>query len=218
MATSTRSKRQFTNDTTRPFYAVVGATDLAVEYARHAVVDVQARIEKVDLEPKVLREKARALVTSAVDELTDDAKQAQTVVESRMTELQGEAKTLPGKVEEFVSETMADVNEAYGDLAARGRDLVSRIRRQQSTTDAKSASRSVVTRAKTMRTQTTKSAKANVDTVKEATKQAADTTGTAVTQTADTAKRNVKSTTTSAKRAATATAKATTEATKKVGD
>ena len=45
-------------DATRPLYAVVGAGDLAVEYARKSTADVQARFAKIELEPKALRDQA----------------------------------------------------------------------------------------------------------------------------------------------------------------
>ena len=63
-------------DATRPFYAVVGAGDLAVEYARTAATDVQARISKVDIEPKALRDQARTIVVTRVEELTEEANSA----------------------------------------------------------------------------------------------------------------------------------------------
>ena len=50
-------------DATTPFYAAVGAGDLAVSFARTAAADVQARFAKVELEPKVLRDQAVTLVT-----------------------------------------------------------------------------------------------------------------------------------------------------------
>ena len=112
-------------DATRPFYAVVGAGDLAVEAARTYALDaqvrlaeVQTRLAKADIEPKALRDQARTIVISRVDELAE------------------EAKELPTKVELYVNEAVAELNETYGDLAARGRDLVARVRRQQSTRDA----------------------------------------------------------------------------------
>ena len=57
--------QQFKLDATRPFYAAVGVTDLAVAFARDAAADVQTRIAKLDLEPKALRDQARTVVVSA---------------------------------------------------------------------------------------------------------------------------------------------------------
>jgi cobalamin biosynthesis Mg chelatase CobN len=194
-------------DATRPLYAVVGAGDLAVELARTAANDVQARFSKVELEPKALRDQARTVVVARVDVLTEDAKKAQAKLESS-------AKALPGVVESYLNETVAEVNETYGDLAARGRDLVSRIRKQQATQDAKAATKTTVAKAKTAKTQTTKSAKSTASTAKKS----AATTKSAAAKTASTAKTNAKSTTTAAKKAAEATTEAATDAAEKVGD
>lgn len=194
-------------DATAPLYAVVGVTDLAVERARGYTAEVQARLAKLDLEPKALREQVQTVVTARIDELNEDAKEARSTVEARATK----ART---QLESYVNDTVAEVTETYGDLASRGRNLVARIRRQQATQDAKSQAGTAVAKAKTTRTQTTKSAKATTAT----TKRAAKTTGTSAKKTAGTAKRNVKATTTSAKKTASATTKAVSDAAEKVGD
>lgn len=194
------------NDVTRPFYAVVGAGDLAVEYARTYATDVQARLSKVDLEPKTLRDQALTVVTTRVEELTKDAKAAQAKLESAVAELQADAKTLPAKVESFTNETVAELTETYGDLAVRGKDLVTRIRNQQSTRDAKAAAKTAVAKAKAAKTQTAKSVKASTGTAK-----------TAAEKTAATAKSSAKATT-AAKKTASATDDAVTDAAAKIGD
>ncbi len=193
---ATTKNKQLRIDASRPFYAVVGAGDLVVEYARHAATDVQTRVKGVELEPKALRDQARTLVVSRVDEL------------------QAEAKALPSKAQALVNEYVADLNEsvselneAYVDLAARGRTLVTRIRRQQATQDAKAAAGTTKAKAKTARTQTTKSAKKSTSTAKTAAKK-----------TAGTARTNAKSTTTAAKKTAAATTDAVADGAAKVGD
>lgn len=194
-------------DATAPLYAVVGVTDLAVERARHYSADIQARFAKLDLEPKALRDQVQTVVTARIDELNEDAKGARTTVEARATKARAQ-------LESYVNDTVAEVTETYGDLAARGRNLVARIRRQQATQDAKASAQTAVAKAKTTRTQTTKSAKATAGT----TKRAAKTTKTAAKKTAGTAKRNVKATTTSAQKTASAATKAAGDAAEKVGD
>jgi heparin binding hemagglutinin HbhA len=179
-------------DATRPLFAVVGAGDLAVKYARTYANDVQTRFAKVDLEPKVLRDQ----------------------LEARVAELQADAKTLPAKVESFTNETVAELNETYGDLAARGRELVNRVRKQQATQDAKAAVKSTVTKAKTTRTQTAKSAKASSTALKNAAKTATST----AKKTGSTAKSSAKATGTSATRTASASTKAAGDAASKVGN
>lgn len=198
----------------RPFYAVVGAGDLAIELARTAASDVQARFAKVELEPKALRDQARTVVAARVDELADSAIKAQAGFEERVAELRVDAKALPSKVETYVNEAVAEFNETYGDLAARGQDLVNRIRRQQSTRDAQAAAQNTVANAKTAKTQTAKSASASTDTAKKA----AGTTKSAAKKTGATAKRNTKATSTSAKKTVSASTKAATDAAAKVGD
>lgn len=195
--------RQFKFDATRPFYAVVGVGDLAVEFARTRANDVQARWAKADFEPKALRDQARTVVVTRVEELNKDA------------------KALPSKVEAYVNDavqdlngTVAEVTEAYEDLADRGRVLVSRIRGQEATKQAQAAARSAVARAKTARTQTSKSARSTAGTAK----RSADASKTAAKKTGATAKRNAKATTTSAKKAASASGEAAKDAAEKIGD
>lgn len=205
-------------DAKRPFYAVVGATDLVVEYARNytadvsaRLTDVQSRVAKIDLEPKALRDQARTLVVSRIDEVNEDVKEARTTVESR-------AKEARTQVEAYVNDAVAEVTETYGDLAARGRTLVERIRRQQATQDAEAATKTTVAKAKTARTQTTKSAKGTASTAKSAAKSTARKTSASAKKTAGTAKSSTKATATSATKAAEATAKAAGDAAEKVGD
>ena len=64
MATTT--KKQFKLDATRPFYAAVGAGDLAIALARNGVADVQDRVAKIDVEPKAPSTLARNLDSSVV--------------------------------------------------------------------------------------------------------------------------------------------------------
>lgn len=205
-------------DATRPLYAVVGVTDLVVEMARNYSADVQARladvqtrVSKIELEPKALRDQARGIVVAGIDELNEDVKDARTTVESRTKE----ART---QVEAYVNDAVAEVTDTYGDLALRGRKLVDRIRRQQSTQDAKAATKTTVAKAKTTRTQSTKSAKSTASTAKTAAKSGAKKTSQSAKKSAGTAKSSAKATGTSAKQAAEATTKAAGDAAEKVGD
>jgi heparin binding hemagglutinin HbhA len=201
-------------DATRPLFAVVGAGDLAVEFARTYATDVQTRFAKVEIEPKALRDQARTVVIARVDELAKDAKEAQAKLEARVAGLQADAKTLPGKVESFTNETVAELNETYGDLAARGRDLVNRIRKQQATQDAKAAGKSTVAKAKTTKTQATKSATASSTAAKKTAKTATAT----AKKTGATAKSSAKATGTSAAKTASAGTQAVTDGASKVGN
>jgi heparin binding hemagglutinin HbhA len=197
MAT-TRQIKQNRAVATRPFYAAVGAGDLAVAFARSTAGDVQTRLSKVDLQPKALREQGRSIVTARVDELGQGAKDAQARLETRVAELQKDAKALPGKVESLVNgylaalnDTVEDLNKQYLGLAVRGNELVVRIRRQQATQDVKAETKKTVSKAKTTATQTKKAG--------------------------STAKRSAKATGTTAKKSAGAAKKATADAAAKTG-
>jgi heparin binding hemagglutinin HbhA len=142
-----KQTQQLKVDPTRPFYAAVGSVDIAVAAARTGLTDVQSRLSRVDLEPKVLAEQGRTLVITRVDAL------------------QKQAKTLPARAEakfsEYVAElgeTVEDLNVQYADLATRGRQLVGRIRRQQATQELKAETRKTVSKAKTTTSQTRKTA------------------------------------------------------------
>ena len=162
-------------DATRPLYAVVGAGDLAVEYARKSTADVQARFAKIELEPKALRDQAVTVVSTRIDELGEDAKGARSTVESRAKEarstVESRAKETRAQIEAYVNGTVSEVTETYGDLAERGRNLVARVRRQQATQDAKAAAKTTTAKAKTAKTQTTKSAKGTASTAKKSTQE-----------------------------------------------
>ena len=65
-----KAKFDIKTEATRPLYAGVGVTDLAVGFVREAVADVQkkfagvqkdvqTRVSDIDLEPKALRDQAR---------------------------------------------------------------------------------------------------------------------------------------------------------------
>ncbi len=154
MATKTTrgTTRNFKLDATRPLYAAVGAGDLAVSYARTAATDVQARVAKVELEPKALRDQAVTLVSTRVEELQADAKKAQAALEARITELQSDAKALPNKLEKLVNDyvaelnkTVDELNKGYAELAGRGHDFVTKVRKQEATQQTKAAAKSTTT-------------------------------------------------------------------------
>ncbi|HET7388443.1 MAG TPA: hypothetical protein VFJ19_17455 [Nocardioidaceae bacterium] len=120
-------------DASRPFYAAVGAGDLAVEFARTRANDVQTRIARIDLDPTALREQALS---------------------------------------------------GYADLAARGKSLVARVRRQQASADLAEQAEKTTTKAKTTATQARKSART--------TKSSAKATGTSARKTAGAASKATK--------------------------
>lgn len=142
-------------------------------------------------DPKAIPTKTVALVKESVTELSD---------------------TVTGTVDEL--------NQQYVDLAARGRSLVSRIRRQESTQRAKAEAKKTTSRAKTTRTQTSRAA----DTATTSAKSSAKVAGTSAkraasntAKTAGTARSSAKATGTSARKTAAATTKAAKDAAAKTG-
>lgn len=213
-----------------PFFAAVGATDLAVEKVREARV----RAEKVRVE------------------LSADLAPAK--VQARATTLVDGVKEIPAVV---LNETMVvggKVAEGYDELAVRGKNLVNRIRNQKSTKDlvaqaetSVAQAKGAVTSARNAAADIERSAKATLTTTrKEAVKLAEVVTGsvtegletveaevtesakrtrTAAKRTSTTTKNaskkavsSAKAATTSARKTAVAAEKATEKAAEKVGD
>ncbi|MDN4174529.1 hypothetical protein QWY28_16330 [Nocardioides sp. SOB77] len=206
----------------RPLYAGVGATDLVVGYVRDYAADVQKRFAETqasvqktvadfDFEPKALRDQALVAVNARFEALSKDAKARRTAVEARVAELQGEARALPTRVQATVNDNVVIVSDTYADLAKRGEQLITRIRRQQETQETAAAAKTTVAKAKTTQTQ---SAKATKSTARKTSNTAKRT----VKKTTAAPKSSAKGTATAAKKTATAATKATTAAAKKVGD
>lgn len=100
-----------------PLYAVAGVGDLAVEKLRAVparVVELRERVE------------ARAVA--------DDV---QARVQARVTALQNEARELPARATVAAGDLTARANDAYEELAARGKKLIARIGRQRATEETR---------------------------------------------------------------------------------
>ena len=201
---------------TRPIYAGVGATDRVVEVVRGAVADVQKRaiavqhdvqktVTGLDYQPRALREQATRAITVGVDTVGKDAQARRRFVEQRLADLQTEARNLPVRLQKLVDEQVANAGETYDELVRRGETLVGRIRRQPSTREAGAAAQTTTAKAKTTRTQATKTAKKSASTAKKTARKSP-------------AKSSAKATATSAKKAASKATEATTQAASKVGD
>ena len=206
-----KAKIDIRTEATRPLYAGVGVTDLAVELVREYVADVQkrfagvqkdvqARFSDFELEPKALREQAVTVVNARVDALSKDAKARRAAVEARVAELQ-----------KALNENVSSVGDTYTDLAKRGETLVERIRRQQSTKATVSSAKTTSAKAKTTKTQATKATKT---TAKKTAKKASTT----AKKSSTAPKSSAKATATAAKKTAANAAAATTDAAEKVGD
>ena len=90
----------------KPFYALTGAGDFAVEKARAYASTVQGKAETVARE---LPEKAKGYASTVQDK-------AETV-----------ARELPEKAKGYAADAAARVTRLYDDLASRGRKVVSRV-------------------------------------------------------------------------------------------
>ena len=217
-----KAKFDIKTEASRPIYAGVGVTDLAVGFVRDYVADVQkkfvgvqkdvqARVNGFEVQPKALREQAVTVVNARVDALSKDAKARRAAIEARVAELQAEAKALPTKVQTVLNDNVATVNETYVDLAKRGETLVERIRKQSSTKATVTSAKTTSAKAKTTKTQANKATKT---TAKKTAKKASTT----AKKTSTAPKSSAKATTTAAKKTASSATQAVTDATEKVGN
>ena len=191
-----KAKFDIKSEATRPIYAYVGVTDLAVERVRGSVT----RVADIDFKPKALGQQAVTLVSNRVEALADQAQARRAAIEARVTELQNRA------------------NETYTQLVVRGETLVERIRKQESTQAAVKSAKTTSAKAKTTRTQAGKGANATAKTAKSSAKRAAKTTTNTAKKQSTRPKSAAKATVTTARKTGAAATKATSQAAKKVGD
>lgn len=114
-------KKQFN----QPLFAVAGASEAALDYARAYLIETQERLARVEFEPKA----ARSAVNARVDEISRDAKKAQARFEKRVNELQKDAKSFPGKVQVQFLAALTELVNSYVELADRGEKFVAAIRK-----------------------------------------------------------------------------------------
>ena len=182
-----------TRTSVTPLYVIAGAGDLAVEKFRAATDDVTTRFAKLD---------QRTLQSTLQTELTKrqaEFAKRQAELAKRFEALAADAKTVPAKLRELpavaqagLTTVLGQAEETYDDLAARGQEIVGRIRNQKATDDVVAQAKTTVSKAKATRT--------------------------TVRKTAESAERNVKATTTSARKTAKSATKAASDAAAKVGD
>ncbi len=225
MAKTTKTKFDIKTEATKPLFAGVGVTDLAVEIVRDLVTETQTRlavVQKTASDPKALREQAVSAINARFDALTKDAKAYRAAIEARVAELQAEAKTYPAKVTTLVDENVTVATETYTDLVVRGESLVGRIRRQESTKATVKSAKTAVSKAKTTTTQAKKTSTAASKTAKTAAKKATatvkKTNTTAASKEAAATKSSAKATVTTARKTADNAVKAVGDAAAKIGD
>jgi len=194
----------------RPFYASVGVTDLAVEVVRDYVADVQTKVRGyqkdvrknvsgLELKPTALRDQAASVVSTRVDAISKDA------------------KAVNAKVQTVVDDNVAALTGTYVDLVKRGESLVGRIRRQKSTQETAESAATTVAKAKTTRTQATKSARSTASQAKKATAKQAKKATTTVKKSSTAPRSSARSSVTAAKKTASSGTRAVTDAAAKVG-
>lgn len=136
----TPSIDQIKTQAVKPLFAAAGATELAVDIARGVATDAQknaqgriesvsARVSGVDRDPKALQAKAVALLNARVEEITKDAKDAQTKFEARVAEIQKEAREFPTQLQKQLNEALTELTGQYAELAERGEKFVAAIRK-----------------------------------------------------------------------------------------
>lgn len=135
-----KTQSKIISETVKPLYAVAGATEVAYEFALGYAAeaqktaterfnDVQKRVSKLEREPKALQDQAVALVNETLDEVTKDAKDAQSKFEARVSVLRKEARALPKKVQNEIDDTVTELAKTYADLVDRGEKIVALIRK-----------------------------------------------------------------------------------------
>jgi hypothetical protein len=210
---------QLPESVTRPIFAGVGVTDRVVEVLREYVADMQKRalavqkdvqksVSQLDYQPQALREQAGQVgkvVSAHVGTFNVDAQARRKAVEERVAALQADARTLPIRLQKLVDEQVSTAGDTFDEFVKRGETLVARIRRQQSTQDAAASAKTTSAKAKTTKTQASKSASSATAKAKKTAKKSP-------------ARSSAKATGTAASKTAASTAKAVTDAAEKIGD
>jgi heparin binding hemagglutinin HbhA len=189
----------------RPIFAGVGVTDRVVEVVRDYVADVSKRalavqqdvqrtVSGLDYQPQALR---------------DPAGQVGKVLSASVESFNADARSLPTRLQKLVDGRVATAGDTYDELVKRGETLVGRIRRQQSTQRATASANTTVVKAKTTRTQATKTAQSSTASAKKSVKKTAR---------KSSARSSAKATGTAASKTASSATKAATDAAQKVGD
>ncbi|HEX2174828.1 MAG TPA: hypothetical protein VHG70_02865 [Nocardioidaceae bacterium] len=201
------ARNQTRNQNFTPVYAVIGVGDLAVEKLRDLSSDVQARSQKISLDPKQLQVELENVAKHRAEDARERADKAQQ------------------RAEDVLNEVVAQATTTYDSLAGRGKNLVQRIRRQQSTQAAKQSASTAKSQAKGATTTAKKGASSTSSTAKRSASDTASTAKQGASRTSSSAKKNTSATqsrakgaSTSARKSAESAGTATAQAAQKVGD
>jgi hypothetical protein len=143
----------------KPFYAVAGVGDLAVE-------------------------KVKALRPTAEDKGVKDLPKQLT---DKLGELPKEARKVADKLTDRVDTQVKAADERYEKLAQRGEDIVKRVRTQKSTKDLVEQAKTTISKARNVRGTATEGAKKTTEAAKSTVTAARKTTTRARTAAADAA-------------------------------
>jgi heparin binding hemagglutinin HbhA len=163
-----------------PLYALAGAGDLAVQKLRVLSDDLTTRVVALKDQPRPYQA-VQTELNKRFEALTADAKAVPT-----------QLRELPNTFQTRVNTVVEQAEATYDDLAGRGKDLVTRIRKQQATEDLAAQAKTTVRKAKATRTSARKAA--------------------------DAASSSAKATATSARKTAKSATKAAEDAAGKIGD
>jgi heparin binding hemagglutinin HbhA len=127
-----------------PVLALVGATDAAVRQARHLIANASTVQAEVEARVTKLQEE----VEKAVRDF--DAKQLQAKVSERLDRkaLQAAAQQVPALAVARALEVAGRAEAGYEGLAARGQDVVDRVRGQKATQDLIKQGKVTISRTK----------------------------------------------------------------------
>lgn len=131
---------------TKPVFAAVGVTDLAVEKVRDA--RARALAARADLDVSALQDKAMDKAAKLQGKAMDKATLLQDKAIKRAERLAEQAQHVPALALNQTIEVAGKAQETYAELAVRGHKLVRRIRNQKSTKDLLAQAGSTVSLSK----------------------------------------------------------------------
>lgn len=126
----------------KPFYAVAGVGDLAVEKVKN-------------LRPTAEDKSVKNIATDLPKQLGD-----------KLTDLPKEARKVADKLTDRVDTQVKAADERYEKLAQRGESIVKRVRTQKSTKDLVEQAKSTISKARNVRGTATEGAKKTTDAAK----------------------------------------------------
>jgi hypothetical protein len=136
---------QYKFDASKPFFASVGAGEVAVEKLRKVATDLQGRLEEVRSRGvNDVAKEAQAKLETRLGELQQEFPKQ---VEARLADLQGDARSVLAKLEAKAAELGAGLNESlfdafdeqaalYSELIARGEGRIAKLRDDSISGDA----------------------------------------------------------------------------------